>query len=134
MLHLTRAGSTDRWLKTGVEFYQDKVYLSTVSTLTYSDWSITPPTTGDNVKSTTIEVRREVDELGSSLWVYELVLGDSGEVLERQPLREVTWFLAEEDGWEVSVSAMAARPAKKESVVGTKELAVKFEGAEVDVR
>lgn len=134
LLHLTRTGSTDRWLKTGVEFYQDKVYLSTVSTLTYSDWSITPPTAGDNAKSTTIEVRREVDELGSSLWVYELVLGDSGEVLERQPLREVTWFLAEEDGWEVSVSAMAARPAKEESVVGTKELVVKFEGAEVDVR
>ncbi|GAW05652.1 hypothetical protein LENED_007524 [Lentinula edodes] len=129
---ITFSGSTDRWLKTGVEFYQDKVYLSTVSTLTYSDWSITPPTTGDNAKSTTIEVRREVDELGSSLWVYELVLGDSGEVLERQPLREVTWFLAEEDGWEVSVSAMAARPAKEESVVGTKELVVKFEGAEVD--
>ncbi|KAJ3733409.1 hypothetical protein DFJ43DRAFT_232037 [Lentinula guzmanii] len=138
LLHLTQTGSSDRWLKTGVEFYQGKPYLSTVATLTYSDWSITPPTAGENLNpktsTTTIEVRRESDELGSSLWVYELVLGGSGEILERHPLREVTWFFAEEEGWEVSVSAMAARPAKKEDVVGRKELVAEFKDVQVDVR
>ncbi|KAF9065946.1 hypothetical protein BDP27DRAFT_1331331 [Rhodocollybia butyracea] len=132
-LHLTRPGSTDRWVKTGIEFYQDKPFLSTVSTLTYSDWSIAPPVYKDT--KTTIEVRREEDELGSSLWVYELSLGSSGQVLNRQPLREVTWFFAEQDGWEIAVSAMAARPAKEEDVVGlTKSLVVKFEGAAANVK
>ncbi|KAJ3772685.1 hypothetical protein FB446DRAFT_735755 [Lentinula raphanica] len=140
LLHLTRAGSPDRWLKTGIEFYQGMPYLSTVVTLTYSDWSITPPTVArgtanlnaDSTK-TTIEVRREVDELGSSLWVYELVLGNSGDVLERHPLREVTWIFAEEEGWEIGLSAMAARPAKADDVVGPKELVVEFRNIEVDI-
>jgi len=84
---------------------------------------------------TTIEVLREEDELGSSLWVYELLLASSGQVLKKHPLREITWFFAEEDGWEIAVSAMAARPAKEEDVVGlAKGLVVEFEGAEVDVR
>ncbi len=80
----------------------------------------------------TIELRREGDELGTSLWVYELVLGSDGQVEERRPLREVTWFFAEEDGWQLEVSAMAARPASKETVVGPTELVVSFEGAEVE--
>ncbi|KAJ3821509.1 hypothetical protein F5878DRAFT_649847 [Lentinula raphanica] len=80
---------------------------------------------------TTIEVRREVDELGSSLWVYELVLGNSGDVLERHPLREVTWIFAEEEGWDIGLSAMAARPAKADDVVGPKELVVEFRNIEV---
>ncbi|KAE9400269.1 hypothetical protein BT96DRAFT_857554, partial [Gymnopus androsaceus JB14] len=131
LLHLTRSGSTDRWLKTGIEFYQGKPYLSTVSTLTYSDWSIAPPVSTN--PKTTIEVRREADELGSSLWVYELVLGDDGEVSSRQPLREVTWFFAEEEGWEIAISAMAARPAKEEDVEGQKNLTVNFDGVVVNV-
>ncbi|KAE9390524.1 hypothetical protein BT96DRAFT_1002205 [Gymnopus androsaceus JB14] len=131
LLHLTRSGSTDRWLKTGIEFYQGNTYLSTVSTLTYSDWSITPPASKN--PRTTIEVRREADELGSSLWVCELVLGKDGDVLSRQPLREVTWFFAEEEGWEVAVSAMAARPAKEEDVEGQKNLTVNFDGVVVNV-
>ncbi|KAF5343262.1 hypothetical protein D9757_009447 [Collybiopsis confluens] len=136
LLHLTnQAGLTDRWVKTGIEFYQDKVFLSTVATLTYSDWSITPPSSNSHTRNkTTIEVRREVDELGSSLWVYELIIGNDGEVVDRQPLREVTWFFAEEDGWEINVSAMAARPAELESVLGEEVLLVKFESAEVAVR
>ena len=81
----------------------------------------------------TIEVRREGDELGTSLWVYEIVQGADGEV-DRRPLREVTWFFGDEEGWMVEVSAMAARPAKKEGVVGDSEdLVVSFEGAEVDL-
>ncbi|KAJ4490941.1 hypothetical protein J3R30DRAFT_3427293 [Lentinula aciculospora] len=89
--------------------------------------------TGAITTPTTIEVRREADGLGSSLWVYELVLRHSNEVIERQPLREVTWFFAEEEGWEIRVSATAARPAKEENVVGKKELVVGFEGVHVDV-
>ncbi|THU83593.1 hypothetical protein K435DRAFT_930323 [Dendrothele bispora CBS 962.96] len=125
----TRSPASDRWIKTGIEFYMGKPYISTVATLTFSDWSIYPTitssasTTGDK---TTIELRREKDELGSSLWVYEIVLDET--------LREITWFFAEEDGWFVDVRAMAARPADEESVIGKeKNLLVQFEGAQVDV-
>ena len=103
-----------------------------MATQTYSDWSIAPPADASDPK-VTIEVRREGDELGTSLWVYEIVQGTDGEV-ERRPLREVTWFFGDEEGWTVEVSAMAARPAKKEGVVGDSEdLVVSFEGAEVDL-
>ncbi|THU76087.1 hypothetical protein K435DRAFT_635699, partial [Dendrothele bispora CBS 962.96] len=117
LLHLTQAEGSpapDRWIKTGIEFYMGKPYISTVATLTFSDWSIYPTvtssasTTGDK---TTIELQREKDELGSSLWVYEIVPDINGNEVERKPLREITWFFAEEDGWFVDVRAMAARPA-----------------------
>ncbi|KAH7018669.1 hypothetical protein B0J12DRAFT_746681 [Macrophomina phaseolina] len=129
LLHATHPSQQDRWLKTGIEFYQSRPYLSTVATLTYSDWSVAAPSDGAVGASVTVEVRRESDELGTSLWVYEVVGG------EERPLRECTWWFAEEDdGWVVDVRAMAARPAEKESVVGAEGLVVSFSGAEVEVK
>ncbi|THU86535.1 hypothetical protein K435DRAFT_970254 [Dendrothele bispora CBS 962.96] len=143
LLHLTKAegnlaSESDRWIKTGIEFYMGKPYISTVATLTFSDWSIYPTTTSSastvTNDKTTIELRREKDELGSSLWVNEIVLDVDGNEVERKPLREITWFFAEEDGWFVDVRAMAARPADEGSVIGKeKNLLVQFEGAQVDV-
>lgn len=102
LLHATHPSQQDRWLKTGIEFYQSRPYLSTVATLTYSDWSVAAPSDGAVGASVTVEVRRESDELGTSLWVYEVVGG------EERPLRECTWWFAEEDdGWVVDVRAMA---------------------------
>jgi uncharacterized protein len=124
------AQKRDRWLKTGVEFYEGRPNLSTVATQAWSDWSIAPPA-GDGQK-VTIEVRREGDELGTSLWVYELVLGHSGEVEQRRPLREVCWFFADEEEWMLDVRAMAARPGKPEG--DEQELNVKFGGVVVDVQ
>ncbi|KAI0755300.1 hypothetical protein C8Q80DRAFT_1266775 [Daedaleopsis nitida] len=134
LLRLTHpAQPRTRWLKTGVEFYQGRVFLSTVATHAYSDWSIAPPADAACEK-VTIEVRRDTDEMGPSLWVYELVRGPDGAVKERRPLREVTWFFGDEEGWEVEVSAMAARPAAGDDVAGeSKELVVHFEGVEVEV-
>lgn len=123
----------DRWFKAGIEFYLGKPYLASVATYAYSDWALTAPT-DSNPTSTTIEVRREGDELGTSLWLYELVLGQDGTVKERVPLREVTWMFAEEQGWSIEVSAMAARPATADKVDGNqKDLVVHFSQAEVDV-
>jgi len=73
--------------------------------------------------------------MGSSLWIYEIVLDPSGNEVERKPLREVTWVFADEDEWVVDIRAMAARPADEESVIGKdKNLLVKFEGAQVDLK
>ncbi|KAL0581080.1 hypothetical protein V5O48_000974 [Marasmius crinis-equi] len=127
LLHLTNPSKPiDYWVKTGVEFYMDRPNISTVATQSWSDWSVFPTGSG----SVTIEVRREMDELGSSLWVYQIAKGENN-AEERTPLREITWFFAEEEGWSVDVKAMAARPAKEGDVIGEKDLVVEFEDAEV---
>lgn len=120
LLHLTKAGTDikDRWLKTGVEFYNNKPYISTVGCDGFADWSIYP--VDGELEEYTMEVRREEDENGTSLWVYLVAKGE-----ERIPLREVAWFFANEEGWDVSVGAMACRPAATE-VVGGESLEVKF--------
>ncbi|KAL0579657.1 hypothetical protein V5O48_002353 [Marasmius crinis-equi] len=125
LFHLTNPSVTgkDHWLKTGIEWYQNRPYISTVGTDNYADWSIFP--TDSN--GVTLEVRRE----GYGLWVYQIVKQADGSE-ERQPLREVAWFFAKEDeGWVLDVRAMAARPAKADKVVGEKELLVEFEDAKV---
>ncbi|KAJ9661570.1 hypothetical protein H2201_006426 [Coniosporium apollinis] len=110
-----------KWLKTGVEFYYGKPYVSTVGCDRFADWSIFPVTEEGPV---TLEARREGDEHGKSLWIYQLVLGKESEVVERKPLREVGWFFADEKdgGWEVAVGTYACRPAKGDCG----ELEVKF--------
>ena len=120
LLRIAPPGSADsaaRWLKTGVEFYACDEW---------ADWSIFPKDPAEGDGTTTLEVRREGDELGSSLWVYYLVLDASGEVAIRYPLREVNWVFAREDeDLQVAVGAYAARPASGEPVQG-EELQVFF--------
>jgi len=121
-----------QWLKTGIEFYQNKPWVGTVACDRWADWSITPlPDTkeGDNPR-VNIEVERSSDELGKSLWVY--LVSDSG---ERTPLREVNFFFADEDSekMELNVSAYAARPLKKEGNE-TEELKVQVTDYTVDFR
>lgn len=103
LLHLTKAGAADRWLKTGVEFYRDRPYISTVGCDVFADWSIYP--VDRDADEYTVEVRREGDENGMGLWVYWVRNG------EHLPVREVAWFFADEEGWDVAVGAMACRPA-----------------------
>lgn len=74
-----------KWLKTGIEFYDGKVNVSTVSKDRWADWSLVRAT-GDEA---TLEIERSPEE--GTLWVY------AGEGADRIPLREVTWILSEED-------------------------------------
>lgn len=80
----------------------------------------------------TIEVRREKDVLGKSLWVYAIVAGkDGGEEEERIPLREVNWFFADQEGWSVGVGGAVARPNNEGA---DEELVAEFEhGVEIEV-
>ncbi len=126
LLMLTR-GEQTKWLKTGIEFYNNAAQLSTVGCDAWADWSIYPLST----TQATIEVAREFDDNGVALWIYEIVLDDDGKVKERKPVREVTWMFAEQDGWEVQVGAYAARPAKEEDV-DRETLEVSFRGLVVD--
>ncbi|KAF2749836.1 hypothetical protein M011DRAFT_465499 [Sporormia fimetaria CBS 119925] len=125
ILHLTHPTQKDKWIKTGIEFYNGKPYLSTVGTDRWSDWTVVPLEMGeggDGKPRATIEARREKDQLGRSLWVY-LVDGE-----ERRPLREMNWVFADEEGWKVGVGGYVARPGKEGG-----ELEARFEGLEVEV-
>jgi regulation of enolase protein 1 (concanavalin A-like superfamily) len=140
LLHLTKPGLPEeqtKWLKTGIEWYYGKPYVSTVGCDAWADWSIVPipgfnGAAGER-PTATIEARREKDVLGKSLWVYWIVKGADGEE-ERMPLREVNWFFTEElekEGWRIGVGGYVARPTKEG---GEEELSAEFgEGVEVEV-
>ncbi|KAK1836566.1 hypothetical protein QBC39DRAFT_338414 [Podospora conica] len=106
--------SPARWIKTGVEFYNSRPMLSTVSCDRWADWSVTPlpPTAEGGEVWTTVSIEKQnLDGHGWSLWVFQ-VLEDG----EKVPLREICWVYGDEDGgegWTVEVSAMAARPEKE---------------------
>jgi uncharacterized protein len=117
----------EKWVKTGLEFYNGTPQLSTVATDRWADWSVSPlstsPSDEEKIERLTVEIRREGDEHGKSVWVYRLVLDAQGNVKERIPLREICWVLADEDAgggeeWKLDVIALVARPAKgaKESL------------------
>ncbi|KAG7096618.1 hypothetical protein E1B28_004035 [Marasmius oreades] len=143
ILTTTKATTTDSdayWLKTGIEFYMSVPNLSTVATREWSDWSVFPlserEVEGDGKGKVTVEARRESDELGTSLWVYQILpTAAAAAAGQRVPLREVTWFFADEEGggWNLDIRAMAARPAKEGDVVGKKELVVEFEDVQIEV-
>ncbi|KAK2608637.1 hypothetical protein QQS21_002866 [Conoideocrella luteorostrata] len=103
--------SDRKWIKSGVELFNDAPRLSTVCTDNYSDWSVSDAPRGDEIRSgckpVTITVERQEDELGLSLWVYHL------DGSRKTPLREITWpFGTAGEGWELEVSAAIARPFK----------------------
>lgn len=82
---------------------------------------------GADRPAATIEARREKDQLGKSLWVYQV----DGEGT-RAPLREVNWVFAEEEGWEVGVGGFVARPTKEGR--GEMDLEAEFgEGVVVEI-
>jgi regulation of enolase protein 1 (concanavalin A-like superfamily) len=130
LLHLTKPGlaaNQTKWIKTGIEFYYGKPYVATVGCDTWADWSLAPdPAFSSASNSTdarptaTIEARREKDVLGKSLWVY-LVVKDAEGKEEKRPLREVNWFFAEDEEWEVGVGAYVARPTEVEGDDGLLE-------------
>jgi regulation of enolase protein 1 (concanavalin A-like superfamily) len=135
VLHFTKPGlpeGKDKWLKTGIEWYYGKPYISTVGCDAWADWSIVPLSnfSGNTSRPTVeIEARRERDQLGKSLWVYQIVRDQGGKEIERRPLREVNWVFAEEEGWSVGVGGYVARPTQEG---GDGELKVEF-GSGVDI-
>ncbi|KAG6007684.1 hypothetical protein E4U21_005644 [Claviceps maximensis] len=115
-----------KWIKTGVELFNDAPRLSTVCTDNWSDWSVADAPDAHAIrtgcKPVTITVERMDDELGLSLWVYHV------DGSEKTPLREITWpFGTAGEGWELEVSAAIARPYKDTQ----DKLEAKFESFDV---
>lgn len=112
-----------KWIKTGIEFYNDIPRLSIVTSDNWADWSVAPVSRPKEVqhgqRRVNILVQKEHDENGFSWWVYNI------EGCEKIPMREICWVAADQmaDGWQLEVSAVVARPSK-----GTdEELEAKFE-------
>lgn len=102
-----------KWIKSGVELFDNRARLSTVCTDNYSDWSVSDAPRGDEIRAgarrVTVSVERNVDETGQSLWVYHVEGGG------KTPLREINWpygTATAAHGWELQVAATVARDRK----------------------
>lgn len=115
-----------KWIKTGVEFYNNHPRAATVACDAFADWSLAPLTrsSGQDEGWVTVAIENGKDELGKSFWVYQLV-GD-----DKIPLREICWPFGNGGGaWEVTVEAYACRPNKEteeQLEVAFKDFAVKW--------
>ncbi|OAA54370.1 hypothetical protein SPI_08989 [Niveomyces insectorum RCEF 264] len=131
-------GSPPKWIKAGVEFYENKEMLSTVACDRWADWSIAalPASAGTGAGAggsektwTTLLVERGgpgEEGTGLSLWVYHVLENGT-----KTPMREIAWVFGEDGGagWEVEVTAMAARPDPEKTA--TTELEVEVRGFDV---
>ncbi|KAM5342025.1 hypothetical protein ACJ41O_015056 [Fusarium nematophilum] len=131
LLTFTKPSAPRKWIKTGIEFFNNHPRLSTVCCDAYADWSVAsvPPAEEAAIvsgeKSVTVRVEREKSDSGVCLWVYRI--GEGG---ERTPLREICWVYGDEggEGWELEVGAAVARPDNSL----TDELEAKFDKVEVE--
>jgi regulation of enolase protein 1 (concanavalin A-like superfamily) len=107
-----------RWVKTGIEFYQGEAFVGTVGADRWSDWSLVQVGIQEG-KTVTLEMEGN----GDTLWIYVV----DGE--KRVPIREVPWILSaggkDVKAW-VGVYAASPKPDGK-------ELEVRFEGWELDL-
>jgi uncharacterized protein len=117
-----------RWVKTGIEFYHGRPFMSVVAADEWADWSLVPLSGANALQGrVTVEIERDREEdgkLGSVLRV--LMVEDGG---ERTPVREITWaFHDVEEEEQMWVGVFAAKPTKSE----LKELLVRFDGFEIE--
>lgn len=126
-----KKGSTQkRWVKTGIEFYQEKPCMSVVGADEWADWSLLPLSAADETAGKmTVEMERDVEKDGSYGSVLRILLVGAGGV--KFPIREITWAFHDcDESEEMWVGVFAAKPTKDEN----KELVVTFEGFEVETR
>ncbi|KAL6916148.1 hypothetical protein ACHAP8_006262 [Fusarium lateritium] len=106
-------GTPRKWIKTGIELYNEHPRYSTVTCDSWADWSVEavgPKHVAgikSGEKSVTIKAMKVEDALGVCLWIYRV--DENG---EKTPLRQTNWVYGDEggEGWELEVSAAVARP------------------------
>jgi uncharacterized protein len=113
-----------KWIKTGIEFYQGKPYVSTVAADAWADWSLVPAALHDG--GVTLEMERRAKD--DTLWIYII----DGEM--KVPIREVTWALSELDAEVCWVGVYAATPTIGGPDNKSEPLNVTFRGWELEVR
>jgi hypothetical protein len=129
----------DKWIKSGVEFYNGAPMVGTVACDRWADWSLAPlplplplpggagpdkregggegegegegeRADGQQRRWVTVQIERARDQHGTSLWVY--LVGEEG---AKTPLREVCWVYG--DGAAAGREAGSAESAEWELVV-----------------
>lgn len=112
-------GESQKWIKTGIEFANDKPNISTVVKDRWADWSLFPVPSGG--PAATVEMVRLQD---GSLWIYLI------EGIQRVPIREVTWAFEDEASKECWIGTYVARPSDKggDLVVDFRHLTVDLGG------
>jgi regulation of enolase protein 1 (concanavalin A-like superfamily) len=82
---------TTIWMKTGIEFFKEKLFVASVATSQWSDWAIEQLGKEKGGK-VTIQVEREVNEgeKMDSLWVYTV----DEETGRKTEIRQITWWFA----------------------------------------
>jgi regulation of enolase protein 1 (concanavalin A-like superfamily) len=111
---------TKKWIKSGIEFFQEQVFVSTVAAENGADWSLVQTgLKGEKGNTVTLEARNEK----GTLWIYVV----DGEKLV--PIREVTWALSDGENRDMWVGVFAASEDSKKK----KEFVVDFEGFELDI-
>jgi len=105
--------NSKKWVKMGIEFFNNKPHVGIVASDRWADWSLLPI----EGSSATIEIARKSGtdgKLSSTLWVYLI------EGAERKALREIAWVFENADAkgadvQECWVGLYAAKPTKKEA-------------------
>lgn len=80
ILVIKKKDGSRKWVKTGIEWYEEAANISTVAADRWADWSLLPLPSGG--QAATIEMEHAAD---NSLWIYLI------EGVKRTPIREVTW-------------------------------------------
>lgn len=121
---MPQANGTNKWIKSGIEFYNGQPFVSTVTADNWADWSLAE-TDKENPDELTLEFERNPKE--DTLWVY-IVKGD-----KKIPVREVTWALYDPNGnakcW---VGVYVGKPTA--SAEGVQDLVVSFNDFQLDLR
>lgn len=111
-----------KWIKTGIEFYEGQPFVSTVAADAWADWSLVQAGIHDG--TVTLEMERRVKD--DTLWIYVI----DGQ--KKIPIREVTWALSQPGAEICWVGVYAATPTTVGVEALDKSLNVKFEGWELE--
>lgn len=117
-----------RWVKTGIEFYNGRPFMSVVAADEWADWSLVPLSGANALQGqVTVEIEREREADGKFGSVLRVLMVEDGG--ESTPVREITWaFHGVDEEEEMWVGVFAAKPTKSK----VKELLVRFEGFEIE--
>jgi regulation of enolase protein 1 (concanavalin A-like superfamily) len=129
VLPAKKSGTQKRWVKTGIEFYNNKPRMSVVAADEWADWSLLPLSAEDErAGKMTVVMERELE---GGVWNSVLRVSLVDEKGNKMPIREVTWAFHDLDETdEMVVGVYAAKPTKDDR----EELLVSFEGFEIEYR
>ncbi|RDL42553.1 Uncharacterized protein BP5553_02532 [Venustampulla echinocandica] len=119
-----------RWIKMGIEFYDERPMMSVVAADAWADWSLCP-LEGEDEKAGKMTVAVERKRAKDGGWGPVLQVLRVGKEGVKTPIREVTWAFHDiDEDAEMWVGMFGAKPTESD----VEELVVRLEGFEVEMR